>query len=104
MRAAGRRKLVASRARLGYLIAFCFENVIPESRVPPKNLIFGAPRAAIAFLPIAWKRAWLSMLVAILTMMSLVAVGGGRFVGVCAAAAVLAVTIELGALWRLSLG
>jgi hypothetical protein len=95
---------VALPARSGYLIAFCPETVIQESRVPPNDLIAGAPRAAIAFLPVAWKRAWLSILLAVLTIVLVVASGARGAVGVFVAAAVLAVTIELGALWRLSLG
>ncbi|MBV8681285.1 MAG: hypothetical protein JO111_00320 [Caulobacteraceae bacterium] len=72
--------------------------------MPPNDLIAGAPKAALEFLPIAWKRAWLSMLVAILSMVGATAFDDGRFAGLCVAVAVIAVTVEAGALWRLSLG
>ena len=95
---------MALPARSGYLIAFCLETVTQESRVPPNDLIAGAPRAAIAFLPVAWKRAWLSILLAVLTIVLVAASGARGAVGGFVAVAGLAVTIELGALWRLSLG
>jgi hypothetical protein len=99
-----RRKRVAPHAASGYLIASCRESFISESRLPSQDLIAGAPRAALAFLPRAWKRAWLSMVVAVLAMTLAVALGSGRSSAACTALAVLAVTVECGALWRLSLG
>lgn len=95
---------MAPHAPSGYLIASCRETFISESRLPSQDLIAGAPKAAIAFLPVAWKRAWLSMFLAVLTITLVVALGPGRSSAVCIVFAVLAVTVECGALWRLSLG
>jgi hypothetical protein len=72
--------------------------------LPPNDLIAGATRAAVAFLPVAWRRAWLSMLLAVLMMMLFVTLGAGRSAGLWVAATALAITVEWGALWRLSLG
>jgi hypothetical protein len=75
-----------------------------ESRLSPSDLIAGAPRAAIAFLPLAWRRAWLSMLLAVLAMALVATVRGGPFAECWTAVAALAVVVEWGALWRLALG
>lgn len=95
---------MAPHAGSGYLIASCREIFMSESRLPSQDLIAGAPKAALAFLPLAWKRAWLSMVLAVLTMTLVVALGPGRSLAACIALSVLAVTVECGALWRLSLG
>ncbi|HEY2047792.1 MAG TPA: hypothetical protein VGH03_00495 [Caulobacteraceae bacterium] len=93
---------MALRASCGYLLVLKLSS--RESPLPPQDLISGAPRAAIAFLPLAWRRAWLAMLLAALTMTLVFAFGGGRSAGLCLAAAAVAVIVEWGALWRLSLG
>lgn len=71
--------------------------------MPSQDLIAGAPGAAIAFLPRAWKRAWLSIGFVIFAITLAAAFGAGRPTGFYIALAVVAVIIECGALWRLAL-
>jgi hypothetical protein len=95
---------VAQTQPSGYCFPVDLKPQSNESRVPPNDLIVGAPRAAIALLPLAWRRAWLSILLAALTMALVVTLGAGRSAGLWTAAAALALAVEWGALWRLALG
>jgi hypothetical protein len=67
------------------------------------GLITGAIRSAVAFLPIAWRRGWLAMLLAGLVLGQAVHAGGGSGVAWTLAAS-FALLVAAGGLWRVALG
>jgi hypothetical protein len=70
----------------------------------PSKLILPGLRAAVRFLGLAWRRAWLAMLLAAAAMEAWVVLRHGPWASLWLVLALAALLVASGALWRLALG